>query len=251
VRPQLRQGVTYRSYVGPSTTAAAAMVERGHVDEDGAEYGKEGGVTDPYSYDLPEYDNQGQNPSPNPNPKAGGQQPGAGYAPAVTVSPPPYSIAPQDAQVLPPRTDGTYSSSYEHTAAWVQGSASHTTGSESGAGAGPTHAVAAPAAQQYHQQSPHVQPLQPQQQVFSQQQPPTSQYQQPPVSQYQPASQAPAAQYQQYQPPVSQYQTPASLPPPGSQYQQTPPPPAPQQPQQQYQQTPPPPQQHQQQHGPY
>ncbi|KAJ2438685.1 hypothetical protein GGF42_008214 [Coemansia sp. RSA 2424] len=144
VRPQMRPGVTYRSYVGPSSSsAAAAVVGAGAIigeaaveeDEDGAAYGGKQGVTDPYSYDLPEYDNPNQVPSPSPNPKAAGQQPGAGYAPtsaavsgaaaAVTGaasagSPPPYSIAPQDiqGQLLPPRTDGTYSSSYEHTAAW-------------------------------------------------------------------------------------------------------------------------------------
>ncbi|KAJ2011625.1 hypothetical protein GGI06_004456 [Coemansia sp. S85] len=257
VRPQMRPGVTYRSYVGPSG-AAGASGTRGHEEE---EDGKEDAVADPYSYDLPEYDNPGQVPSPNPDQKTAGQQPGAGYAPQPPVAgtaalPPPYSIVQADGQVLPPRTDGTYSSSYEHTAAWVQGSASHTTGSESGAGAGPSHAVAP---QQYQQQqSPQVQPLQPQQQVFAQPpvsqqqqqqylQPPVSQHHQPPVSQqYQQVPMAPAVQYQQYQPPVSQYQAPVSLPPQGSHYQQSPPPPQ----QQQYQQTPPPPQQQQQQqHG--
>ncbi|KAJ2343813.1 hypothetical protein GGH91_003075, partial [Coemansia sp. RSA 2671] len=77
VRPQMRPGVTYRSYVGPSA-AAGASGTRGHEEE---EDGKDDVVADPYSYDLPEYDNPGQVPSPNPDQKTAGQQPGAGYAP--------------------------------------------------------------------------------------------------------------------------------------------------------------------------
>ncbi|KAJ2744061.1 hypothetical protein GGI20_003282, partial [Coemansia sp. BCRC 34301] len=232
VRPQMRPGVTYRSYVGPSaatTGAGASDPVRHQEEEEEEEYGKQG-VTDPYSYELPEYDNP--NKVPSPNPKAGG-----GYAPAAG-SPPPYTIASQDVQghqVLPPRTDGTYSSSYEHTAAWVQGSASHTTGSESGA-AGPSHVAAVAGSQPQYYQSQVQQQLPPPQAVVSQQQQQQQQqhHHQAPMS-LAPASLASVSQAQ-YQAPMSQ--APYHAPP--QQYQQTPP--------QQYQQSPPPPQQ---QHGPY
>ncbi|KAJ2897367.1 hypothetical protein GGI21_004950, partial [Coemansia aciculifera] len=193
VRPQMRPGVTYRSYVGPSTANAA--IDHQLDEEESGEHGRQG-AADPYSYDLPEYDNPNHVANPGDlkaSSGAGGYAPGA----ASAGSPPPYSIAPHELQqqgqqqaVLPPRTDGTYSSSYEHTAAWVQGSASHTTGSESGA-AGPSHAAVAVSNPQHYQQ------------MFTQ--PPVSQQYQPPVSQQ---YQVPVSQ--QYQPPVSQ------------QYQQTP-----------------------------
>ncbi|KAJ2546968.1 hypothetical protein GGH95_006723, partial [Coemansia sp. RSA 1836] len=98
VRPQMRPGVTYRSYVGPSSSsaaAAAAVVGAGAIigeavveeeDGDGAAYGGKQGAVDPYSYDLPEYDNPNQVPSPSPNPKTAGQQPGAGYAPTSAAA---------------------------------------------------------------------------------------------------------------------------------------------------------------------
>ncbi|KAJ2001054.1 hypothetical protein GGI04_003894 [Coemansia thaxteri] len=273
VRPQMRPGMSYRGYTGAGAglATAAAAGEQWHAegDDDAAAFEKHGGASagDPYSYDLPEYAN---NPSTTP------QGQGAAAAPAGAGSPPPYSPVPQDAQqLLPPRTDGTYSSSYEHTAAWVQGSASHTTGSE--IGSGPVQQMVPPAVSNVAAAAAVSVPGHHHQQMYAQ----ASQYQQapPPVSQYQPqVSQPPPIAVSQYPthvsqppPPVSQYQTqspqllPVSqyqTPPPVSQYltpvsqqtlpvsqYQTPPP----QPMQQQQQQPQhmQPQHMQQQHGPY
>ncbi|KAJ1991062.1 hypothetical protein GGI25_003891 [Coemansia spiralis] len=108
-RPGMRAGVTYRGYTAnndsaPATSSAAEPAAEPRAKEDPYEANP-----DPYSYDVPGYDSQ----------------------PPQQSAPPPY------AEALPGRTEGTYSSSYEHTAAWVQGSASHTTGSD--AGGGPAH----------------------------------------------------------------------------------------------------------------
>ncbi|KAJ2725882.1 hypothetical protein GGI07_000927, partial [Coemansia sp. Benny D115] len=120
-RPQLRPSVTYRGYTaaGAASAAAAAAGVSGEIggmagspanDGKGDAYGEDA-LPDPYSYDAP-------------------------GIPQQPSSPPPYTPVPmevmQGANGLPPRTDGTYSSSYEHTAAWVQGNSSHTTGSDGG-----------------------------------------------------------------------------------------------------------------------
>ncbi|KAJ2722208.1 hypothetical protein H4R23_004500, partial [Coemansia sp. Cherry 401B] len=201
-RPQMRPSVTYRSYTGAGAGNPPTGEEHDTREQD------------PYTYDVPGVENQG---------KAGS----SGSGSAQQAPPPPYSplsqqkqqqqqFQPQDAKgSLPPRTDGTYSSSYEHTAAWVQGTGSQTTGSDAG---GPSHQA---------QQTGYAQAPPPQQQ---QQQPP-QQYSQPPPQQY---SQAPAQQqYSQapaQQPPHLQqaYSAPYSQPPysqPVVQTQQQQPPP--------------------------
>ncbi|KAJ1882682.1 hypothetical protein LPJ57_000748 [Coemansia sp. RSA 486] len=122
VRPTLRPSVSYRSYAaGAGAAGAAAMGGYGNEQQQqqqqqGLQDKQDVFENDPYAYDVPGY------------------EPGN---PGTTASPPPYSSVPVDIlaqQNMPPRTDGTYSSSYEHTAAWVQGSASHTnaSGSETG-----------------------------------------------------------------------------------------------------------------------
>ncbi|KAJ2352217.1 hypothetical protein H4S02_013496, partial [Coemansia sp. RSA 2611] len=200
-RPQMRPSVTYRSYTGAGAGNPPTGEEHDTREQD------------PYTYDVPGVENQG---------KAGS----SGSGSAQQAPPPPYSplsqqkqqqqqFQPQDAKgSLPPRTDGTYSSSYEHTAAWVQGTGSQTTGSDAG---GPSHQA---------QQTGYAQAPPPQQQ----QQPP-QQYSQPPPQQY---SQAPAQQqYSQapaQQPPHLQqaYSAPYSQPPysqPVVQTQQQQPPP--------------------------
>ncbi|KAJ1646636.1 hypothetical protein LPJ64_001917 [Coemansia asiatica] len=127
VRPTLRPSVSYRSYTGGAGAAAAAGAIGGGAaaaaalgagqygnEQDKAEDVFEGG--DPYAFDVPGYEGGG----------------------VTSPSPPPYSSVPIDMaqqQNLPPRTDGTYSSSYEHTAAWVQQSSpahTATNGSETG-----------------------------------------------------------------------------------------------------------------------
>ncbi|KAJ1816365.1 hypothetical protein LPJ56_004312, partial [Coemansia sp. RSA 2599] len=125
VRPTLRPSISYRSYTGGGAGGVGAAVAGGVAAMGAGQYGGGGNDQDkadvfegdPYAYDVPGYE--------------GGVM--------TSSSPPPYSSVPidmaqqQQQQHLPPRTDGTYSSSYEHTAAWVQGSASHTTtGSETG-----------------------------------------------------------------------------------------------------------------------
>ncbi|KAJ1935549.1 hypothetical protein GGF37_005952, partial [Kickxella alabastrina] len=138
-RPQLRPSVTYRSYTADAASAggsfAAPAVLMGAAASAAAAAGANAGASgswptneanrndvladDPYAYDVPGYE---------------GVATGGGRLDAKSMSPPPYTpvppidIAAQGGDALPPRTDGTYSSSYEHTAAWVQGSASHTTG---------------------------------------------------------------------------------------------------------------------------
>ncbi|KAJ2391401.1 hypothetical protein GGI05_002954, partial [Coemansia sp. RSA 2603] len=119
-RPTMRPSMSYRSYAPLGVASGAAAAGEGNagggVASGEGEEKAEGVQNDPYALDLPGYEMGGR--------------PGG-------LSPPPYTAVQQQAQdgqggVLPPRTDGTYSSSYEHTAAWVQGSASHTTGSETG-----------------------------------------------------------------------------------------------------------------------
>ncbi|KAJ2470901.1 hypothetical protein IWW56_006440, partial [Coemansia sp. RSA 2131] len=163
VRPQMHKSMTYRGYTG----AAAPAVEHGAKEQD------------PYGYDVPGFEQGPFNDSP----------------PAGSQPPPPYSPVsgqlpqqPQDAKgSLPARTDGTYSSSYEHTAAWVQGGGSQTTGSDTG---GPSQkplsahqqAVYTPVQQvQPVQQAPHPQQTQQIQQAQQYSQP--QQYSQAPVQQ--------------------------------------------------------------------
>ncbi|KAJ2561613.1 hypothetical protein GGH12_003866 [Coemansia sp. RSA 1822] len=142
------------------------------------------------------------------------------YSPPVgSQPPPPYSSVsgqqlqqPQNAKgSLPAHTDGTYSSLYEHMAAWVQGGGSQTTGSDTG---GPSQkplsahqqAVYMPVQQAQHpQQTQQVQnPQQTQQIQQAQQYSQPQQYLQAPVQQ--PQQQYMQAGYSaaQTQPPYSQ-----------------------------------------------
>ncbi|KAJ1768654.1 hypothetical protein LPJ74_004716 [Coemansia sp. RSA 1843] len=197
-KPQMRQSVTYRSYTAPSSSDAPVtpMASASHgMQTKGDPYD---GNPDPYSYDVPGYEaNQ------LPSSMSQGNN-------AAVSAPPPYSPVPQQQATavpvsgsagLPMRTEGTYSSSYEHTAAWVQGSASQTTGSDT---AGPTHFnTHTPLGQQ--QQLAQQQPVQQQPMQYTQQ---TVPYSQPPP----PVNQAPQQQQQQQQQ--------QGMPPPSSSYQQ-------------------------------
>ncbi|KAJ1760458.1 hypothetical protein LPJ58_001732, partial [Coemansia sp. RSA 1591] len=106
-RPPMQKSMTYRGYTGAAAPAVESAKEQ-----------------DPYGYDVPGFEQGPFNDSP----------------PVGSQPPPPYSPVSgqhqqqqQDAKgSLPARTDGTYSSSYEHTAAWVQGGGSQTTGSDTG-----------------------------------------------------------------------------------------------------------------------
>ncbi|KAJ2402540.1 hypothetical protein GGI23_000640, partial [Coemansia sp. RSA 2559] len=197
--PQLGQSVTYRDFSAPGAAAAvesppvSPMTSAQRMQTKGDPYEDN---LDPYSYDVPGYeaDQQavlGHEQQPQQQQHQGNDGSGsAGGAPP----PPPYSSQPhvqfqlqqpmhqqqqQQAPVgispsssaLPVRTEGTYSSSYEHTAAWVQGSASQTTGSDT---AGPAHHNES--LQHHQQQQPVVQYAPPPQQHSSQ--PPPQQQQQ-------------------------------------------------------------------------
>ncbi|KAJ2777201.1 hypothetical protein GGI15_004584, partial [Coemansia interrupta] len=138
-RPTLRPSMSYRSYAPAAAAAVAGAAVGGAVAEASGEdaekqeaYGA--GQVDPYALDLPGYDM--------------GVRPGG-----LSTSPPPYSPVQQEmlqgaGGSLPARTDGTYSSSYEHTAAWVQGSTSQTTGSDTGGPSRHPSVVSQPAVSQ-------------------------------------------------------------------------------------------------------
>ncbi|KAJ2173027.1 hypothetical protein GGH16_002042, partial [Coemansia sp. RSA 560] len=154
-RPPMQKSMTYRGYTGAAAPAVESAKEQ-----------------DPYGYDVPGFEQGPFNDSP----------------PVGSQPPPPYSPVSgqhqqqQDAKgSLPARTDGTYSSSYEHTAAWVQGGGSQTTGSDTG---GPSQKPLSAHQQAVYTPVHQVQPVQQVQQ--------TQQYSQP--QQY---SQAPAQQPQQ------------------------------------------------------
>ncbi|KAJ2768851.1 hypothetical protein IWQ57_003359, partial [Coemansia nantahalensis] len=148
-RPQMRPGVTYRSF----TAAAQSPAGVGGDPVDSKE--EPIPAHDPYSYDAPGPDGQPAG--------MGGSSGGSGGSPGINP-PPPYSMQSSSSRPapLPARTEGTYSSSYEHTAAWVQGNAPHAS-SDPGSGAG----LHPPQPQQQQQQpqqqfsqplSPHTQP---------------------------------------------------------------------------------------------
>ncbi|KAJ2847152.1 hypothetical protein IWW36_004000 [Coemansia brasiliensis] len=197
-RPQMKHSVSYRNYTG-----AGALPS--NDDNGGYELGG-----DPYSYNVPGVEN-----SNAAHDGVQGQQ----------APPPPYSPVHQQQHqeqqqqavdskggALPPRTDGTYSSSYEHTAAWVQGG-SQTTGSDAG---GPSYNHTQQAPLSAHQQPTYVPvtTMQPQNVAYSGavSQPP--QFAQAPVQQ---ASQAGSATMYS-QPPYSQpvEQARQQMPPPQS-----------------------------------
>ncbi|KAJ2557940.1 hypothetical protein EV175_001044, partial [Coemansia sp. RSA 1933] len=181
-RPQMREAVTYRSF---SASPAGGMVEQlpsisaaspaSAVQQKSDPYETN---PDPYSYDVPGYE-AAQLPATPQGSVGNNNNAVVGAPPSVSAqsanAPPPYSPTLQPAAAaapLPVRTDGTYSSSYEHTAAWVQGSASHTTGSET---AGPTHNEAQqqqqyPMQQRQHGLPPSSSQSQPQPQPQSQSQ---------------------------------------------------------------------------------
>ncbi|KAJ2715874.1 hypothetical protein H4R19_000961 [Coemansia spiralis] len=143
-RPQLRPGVTYRSYTAAVQTPGVA----GAADSDSREESVP--ANDPYSYDAPGYEGQ-----PAAAVGAMGGSSGGSGSPMVNPPPPPYTMQSRAATaVLPARTEGTYSSSYEHTAAWVQGNGPHSAASDADSGASHHHQ-----AQHYAQPlSPHQQP---------------------------------------------------------------------------------------------
>ncbi|KAJ2079786.1 hypothetical protein H4R24_003542 [Coemansia sp. RSA 988] len=203
--PQIRPSVTYRGYTataqspfsapdmgGSSAAAAAAAVAMGGAasphDAKGAQ--DQYANADPYTYDVPGYENQVTGVGGNGSPGATGQR--------QQQAPPPYSPAAQEAMNnLPARTEGTYSSSYEHTAAWVRGNGSHTTESDAGGPSRPAQT------QQQPQQHYTAQPLSANQQPA---------YSQPPYSQ--PVGQLQQQPQQQYsQPPMSATSHPTSHPP--------------------------------------
>ncbi|KAJ2657766.1 hypothetical protein IWW48_004373 [Coemansia sp. RSA 1200] len=207
---QMRPSVTYRSYTAGGVSSAVDPPSPSYGSGSGSGSGARtkgdpyDGNPDPYSYDVPGYEPSAQQQPPPSSTQSQNQnqQPVGGAS-----NPPPYSPVPQPAVSAmnppPPRSDAAYSSSYEHTAAWVQGSASHSTGgSDTG---GPTHYASAQHQQQQQQQQ--QQPIQPQ--PIQQQQTPSQPQSLPYYSQ--PMQQSPLSQPQQ--------QT-HSLPPPSSQQQQ-------------------------------
>ncbi|PIA18793.1 hypothetical protein COEREDRAFT_79365 [Coemansia reversa NRRL 1564] len=206
--PQIRPSVTYRGYTANAqspfsapdmASSPTAVASGGAVSAHDTKGGQDQHATaDPYTYDVPGYENQvtaggaGSNGSPG---SAGQRQ---------QQAPPPYSPAAQAViNNMPPRTEGTYSSSYEHTAAWVQGNCSHTTESDTGGPSRPAQTqqqnyVTQPLSAHQHpaySQPPYSQPVGQVQQQPQQQQ----QYPPPPMS----ASSHPTPQHpqQQYQPP--------------------------------------------------
>ncbi|KAJ1726428.1 hypothetical protein LPJ61_005192, partial [Coemansia biformis] len=199
-RPQMRPGVTYRSYTGPQAPSVPNQAAAG-ADPDSKDAAGQG--HDPYSYDVPGYEGQ----------VASGSSGGSG-SPNMVPPPPPYTTQGRPAGGLPARTEGTYSSSYEHTMRWVQDVGSHS--GKAGATGG--------SAGQYREQpldqplSPHQQPhyvtsVQPTQppadavQYMSQPPPGAVQYaSQPPPGAVQYASQPPLHGAEQYVPSLQQAQ---------------------------------------------
>ncbi|KAJ1724416.1 hypothetical protein LPJ53_001316 [Coemansia erecta] len=209
-RPTLRPSMSYRSYApagaaavaGGAALGGAAAGLPGTAEEVEKQEAYGAGQVDPYALDLPGYDM--------------GARPGG-----LSTSPPPYSPVQQEmmqgaAGSLPARTDGTYSSSYEHTAAWVQGSTSHTTGSDTGGPSRHPSAVSQPAVSQAAVSQTQYSQAAVSQPMTSQVQYSQAQYSQAMVSQ----AQYSQPQYSQALPPQSQSQSQQQPPPTSSPLQQ-------------------------------